>query len=526
MDKKAETFTYRFGEWLVEPHLNRIRRGEEEVRLEPRTLDVLRHLLDRHGEIVSTQELLESVWKRQIVEPNAVHHHITRIRRAIGDNPRDPTHIETISKRGYRAIATVDKALLKAVRSDEGGATDVKADWPKHRQGTTEIGLVPFTDLLQSAEPSVADRVFRSVVAKVSTTAWKSAVVGSDGGGARYVLNGSAHESDGSVCIDVSLSNSRNETVWAQSYTYARADAEGRAHARVAEKITIMIGWILVNRVAEKALDKPVSERAAADYVALALSEGAGPHAREFDSRKKLATQAEYLERALKLDDNFAAALNLRGVTLLEEVYFGMATSVEDNVRRAAELTAKAVRIADRTWYHHVNHARAMWCAGKHEQAIIGLSRFSSTYDGAVVLFHLCLIQLSGLHVEAAERTLSRAMELGLEPASTATLSGMLAFACEDYGKASDELIWSLEHSPNDHSTGLETGAGSVYLFATAALVLAGREPEAVEAFGRYRAAFPDESTGVVMRLFRTLYPSFIDAMQRSLAIAGWDEIS
>jgi DNA-binding winged helix-turn-helix (wHTH) protein/TolB-like protein len=109
MSENEQTFAYEFGEWVVEPHLNRIRRGGKEIQLEPRTLEVLRYLLDHPGEVVSIDELLDTVWAGRVVEPNAVHRNLNRIRQALGDDPREPTYIETISKRGYRAIAPVQR---------------------------------------------------------------------------------------------------------------------------------------------------------------------------------------------------------------------------------------------------------------------------------------------------------------------------------------------------------------------------------------------------------------------------------
>ncbi len=111
-------FAYEFGDWLVEPDLNRIRRGEQEIQLEPSTLEVLCYLLERPGEIVSVDELLASVWQEDSVEPNAVHSNINRIWRALGDSRREPRYIESVSPQGYRAIG--------AVRRIEAGPHDAE----------------------------------------------------------------------------------------------------------------------------------------------------------------------------------------------------------------------------------------------------------------------------------------------------------------------------------------------------------------------------------------------------------------
>ena len=98
---------YRFGQWLIEPHLNRIRRGDEEKQLEPLSMNVLACLVEHAGEVVASDALLEQFWPGRFVEESTIHRRIAQIRRVLGDDARHPVYIETISKRGYRAIASV-----------------------------------------------------------------------------------------------------------------------------------------------------------------------------------------------------------------------------------------------------------------------------------------------------------------------------------------------------------------------------------------------------------------------------------
>jgi len=80
LSTNARTYTYEFDGWVVEPHLNRIRRDDEETQLQPKTMEVLRYLLEHPGETVSYDELLDNVWVGRIVEPNAIHRNINRIK--------------------------------------------------------------------------------------------------------------------------------------------------------------------------------------------------------------------------------------------------------------------------------------------------------------------------------------------------------------------------------------------------------------------------------------------------------------
>ena len=98
----------RVGQWLVEPALDALRRGAETVRLEPKAMELLVALASRPGEVVSREELLSTVWPGVVVGDEALSQAVTKLRRALGDDARVPTYIETISKRGYRLIAEVE----------------------------------------------------------------------------------------------------------------------------------------------------------------------------------------------------------------------------------------------------------------------------------------------------------------------------------------------------------------------------------------------------------------------------------
>ncbi|MGA8006648.1 MAG: transcriptional regulator, partial [Burkholderiales bacterium] len=97
----------RIGEWQVERTTNELVRAGEAVRIEPKAVEVLMALASRAGQVVSREELMAAVWPGVIVGDEALTQSIIKLRRALGDNPRAPTYIETISKRGYRLIAPV-----------------------------------------------------------------------------------------------------------------------------------------------------------------------------------------------------------------------------------------------------------------------------------------------------------------------------------------------------------------------------------------------------------------------------------
>jgi Tol biopolymer transport system component/DNA-binding winged helix-turn-helix (wHTH) protein len=114
--------------------------GSERVSLTPKAFDVLRYLVERAGRLVTQDELLESLWPETYVNQEVLRKYILEIRKALGDRPENPEFIETITKRGYRFIASVRdddltsapilakaKDVLPAESSDPAEATPIPA---------------------------------------------------------------------------------------------------------------------------------------------------------------------------------------------------------------------------------------------------------------------------------------------------------------------------------------------------------------------------------------------------------------
>ncbi len=81
----------------------RVWKGEHELRLTQREFDVLHYLARHAGRLVSTNEILDEVWGVEAdVGDVALRTVIKRLRRKLGDDPKQPRYIVTIWGRGYR----------------------------------------------------------------------------------------------------------------------------------------------------------------------------------------------------------------------------------------------------------------------------------------------------------------------------------------------------------------------------------------------------------------------------------------
>ena len=84
---------------------SRLWHGEQEVVLRPKTFAVLQYLLEHPAQLVSKEDLLSAVWPDTYVSTAMPKLCIREIRQALGDDPKAPQFIETMSRRGYRFIA-------------------------------------------------------------------------------------------------------------------------------------------------------------------------------------------------------------------------------------------------------------------------------------------------------------------------------------------------------------------------------------------------------------------------------------
>jgi len=100
MNKK----TYAFGDFLLDLEQKRLLRQSQSVALQPKVFNLLVFLVERRGELVSRDELMQAVWADTFVEETNLRFCIHALRKALGDG-----YVETVPKRGYRFIAEVSE---------------------------------------------------------------------------------------------------------------------------------------------------------------------------------------------------------------------------------------------------------------------------------------------------------------------------------------------------------------------------------------------------------------------------------
>jgi DNA-binding winged helix-turn-helix (wHTH) protein/TolB-like protein/Tfp pilus assembly protein PilF len=102
---------YLFGDFRLDPTERVLFRGDRPVPLTPKAVETLLALVERHGRLVTKEELLRIVWPDAFVEENNLAQHISVLRRALGDSDGAAPYIETVPKRGYRFTGGVVKQV-------------------------------------------------------------------------------------------------------------------------------------------------------------------------------------------------------------------------------------------------------------------------------------------------------------------------------------------------------------------------------------------------------------------------------
>jgi TolB-like protein/DNA-binding winged helix-turn-helix (wHTH) protein/Tfp pilus assembly protein PilF len=346
---------WQFGPFHLDPAERLLLRDGSEVRLPPKTFDLLVVMVNGRGRLLEKDELLKRVWPDTFVEESSLSQHVSMLRKALQDGEIGVSYIETIPKSGYRFTAAVREV------SGPGGAAVEPADqapstvpdkvrrsrWWIMLLATAAIVLVAvaaisrFTGLGWRTSQAVApsgkvmvvvlpfqnltgdpgqdffsdgfteemitqlgylDPTHLGVIARTSAMQYRDTKLGVDAIarelGVQYVVEGSVRRSANRIRISAQLIQVRDQThLWAQNY-----DREGRdvldVQSQVASAIAQQIQLKLTPEASSRfARSMPVDQEAYDAYL----------QGRYFWNRRdkpSLQKAVQYIEQAVARDPN------------------------------------------------------------------------------------------------------------------------------------------------------------------------------------------------------------------------------
>lgn len=101
----------RFGPFELDVYAGELRKHGIKLRLQGQPIQVLAILLQSAGDLVTREEIRNQLWESDtfVDFDHALHNAIARIRDILGDSAQNPAYIETLPRRGYRFIASVEQ---------------------------------------------------------------------------------------------------------------------------------------------------------------------------------------------------------------------------------------------------------------------------------------------------------------------------------------------------------------------------------------------------------------------------------
>jgi eukaryotic-like serine/threonine-protein kinase len=102
----------RVGAFELDLKAGELRDGDGKVRrLQEQPFQILRMLVERPGGLVTREEIQKKLWPNDTVVEfdHSIHTAINKLRQAFGDSAEDPQYIETVARRGYRLMVSVER---------------------------------------------------------------------------------------------------------------------------------------------------------------------------------------------------------------------------------------------------------------------------------------------------------------------------------------------------------------------------------------------------------------------------------
>src|SRR5712692_9722193 len=135
----------RFDTFELDLRAGELHKRGVKLRLQGQPVQLLTILLQSAGSVVTREELRSQLWPADtsVDFDHSLHNAIGRIREVLGDSAEMPRYIETLPRRGYRFIASVEEVQPLRIPEANGNKTreGVAVAPPTARQSKTRAAL-------------------------------------------------------------------------------------------------------------------------------------------------------------------------------------------------------------------------------------------------------------------------------------------------------------------------------------------------------------------------------------------------
>jgi TolB-like protein/tetratricopeptide (TPR) repeat protein len=264
-----------FGPFRLDVERRRLFRDGASVPLRSRGADILCALVAASGRLVTKDELMAQVWPGLNVGENALHVHVSAVRKALGEDVGGQRFIVTIPGRGYRFVAGPAEGAASSLPAAEEKGALALPDKPS-------IAVMPFENMSADREQEYfADGIAEDIITALSRIRWLFVIarnstftykgrnvdlrqIGRDLG-VRYVLEGSVRKAGSRVRITGQLIDaSTGGHLWADTFDGDLVEVF-ELQDRVTVRVVSAISPTLEKAEIERAKRKPTDSLTAYD---------------------------------------------------------------------------------------------------------------------------------------------------------------------------------------------------------------------------------------------------------------------
>jgi TolB-like protein/Flp pilus assembly protein TadD len=370
----------KFGPFRLDVGAGILFHGAEPTELGQRAVALLRLLLDRAGEPVSKDALIEAAWPGLAIEDSNLTVQIAALRRVFKDAAGGGNWIETLPRRGYRYVGP------KVVNGEPPAETTPRPSPALALPDTPSVAVLPFTNLSGDPEQEYfADgltediittlSLWRSfpVIARNSTFVFKGKAVSvQEVGrelGARYVLEGSVRKAAGKVRVAAQLVDCETgHHVWAETFDRQLTDVFD-----FQDELTKKIAAIVAPEL-EHAEYRRLSAQKPQNLDAWTLVQRGTAELDEYTREGNVRARELFLQ-ALELDPAYCKAFAGVALSYNRDLMLGHAPSREETADNALKNARKAVALDRSDSYAQAILGMAyIWC-GQQEEARLSFQR-------------------------------------------------------------------------------------------------------------------------------------------------------
>jgi DNA-binding winged helix-turn-helix (wHTH) protein len=152
---------YRFGVFEADTETRELRRSGVRVRLHAQPFQILAMLLARPGELLTRDEIVRELWPDGtfVDYDHGLNSAVNRLREALSDTASQPRYVETLSRRGYRFVALVERMDPSPAMGSPAEDEDTEEGFLA-REETEAMRILATVDDLPAASPRLVRTLF------------------------------------------------------------------------------------------------------------------------------------------------------------------------------------------------------------------------------------------------------------------------------------------------------------------------------------------------------------------------------